>query len=70
MKTKYTPLFEAGFMGNDRISFALGVSGERRGIYGDGYGLPVTAIDTEAYFYANFLLWTITIGFIKRKGAK
>lgn len=65
--TKYTPLFEAGQIGNGRISLAIGASAERMGIYGDGYGLLATARQTEAYVFINFFLWTLTIGFIKRK---
>lgn len=68
MKTKYNPIFEAGFIGNGRISFALGMSAERRGVYGGGYGLPATAVDIEASAYVNFFLWSVEIGFIKRKG--
>lgn len=68
--TKYTPIFEYGPMGNGRISFSIGISAERWGIYGDGYNLPATARATEAYIYVNFFLWSLSAGFIKRKELK
>ena len=64
---KYTPLFEAGQIGNSRASLGACLSVESNLIYADGYGLPPTAKRTEAYIYVNLLFWTISIGFTKRK---